>query len=521
MKLKRIIGTLLILSAISITKSVSCRASVPERLAIMTDRICYAPGERVWMRAFMVEAISGKPLLQSRFVHVDLLVEGNVTCSQVSLKEQGGIFCGYIDIPPEIGPGKMHLRAYTRAIANIPSLECITPIYVREAPDGIPSGEVAKPDFSPLVLVDKLGGKLSVGIILPEECSKEKISMAISVSNDKFSVHNGITAKIRSEVPEGTQLVITPEKSQRLQGRVIAPENRKDLLQGAEVTIFSVENGFQASTTADDKGLFEFDDLEIAGTCTLLVKASSEDGKYSLETEIDDCSLPSCRYLDYNGNIIEDESGYIDKDAIILDEAVILDQKREETGAERNLFLKLASKSFDEEALEEINPSGLEDIILLIPGLYVNAEGQVCSQQRASIYDDNHITIAINGVIFDGDDDFLSNMSMSEIERVDYFRPSESVIWGHYGNGVLSISTKSGTSRRGSNIREITVPGFQQYVPFAPSSSGKTVFWNPCIVTEGPAYFTFQVPAGKGLFVHVEGISDSGKTLSAWKQITE
>lgn len=517
MNFKSLIEDLLVISALSASTALSSTAAVPERLALMTDRVCYAPGERVWMRAFLVEAGSGKPLVQSRLVYADLLGEGNDICNQVMLKEQDGIFCGYIDIPPQADPGRMLLRAYTRAVANVPSLECITPVHIGKAPGYNSEEDGVKPDFTPFIRSEKIDGKLNVSIILPEECSTEKISMAISVSDDRFSALNGITAKIRSEVPQGVRLVSSPEESQKIKGRVIAPAGRKDLLQGAEVSILSLEGGVQARTTTDGNGNFEFDSLEIAGSCPLLARAVSSGGESVLEIETDECAPPPCRYLDYNGNVIEDESDYIDKEAIILNEAVVTEQRREEM----EVFHKLATKSFDEKALEEINATSIEEIIIQIPGLYVDIDGQICSQQRSSIYDDNHIAIAINGIIFEGDDDILSNMSMSEIARVDYYRPSESIIWGHYGNGVLSISTKSGFSGHESDSRKITAMGFQQYEPFVMAPSGKTVFWNPCIETKGSAAFSITVPARKGLFVHIEGISDSGKTLSVCRQVTE
>ena len=64
----RILTAILLLWAI-------CAAG-QEKIHVQTDRGTYLPGERVWLRAHLVDGSDGRPSRISRYVYVELLAPG-------------------------------------------------------------------------------------------------------------------------------------------------------------------------------------------------------------------------------------------------------------------------------------------------------------------------------------------------------------------------------------------------------------------------------------------------------------
>ncbi|MCL2727753.1 MAG: Plug and carboxypeptidase regulatory-like domain-containing protein, partial [Bacteroidales bacterium] len=69
--------------------------------------------EKVWFRAWLVDAITHVPSPVSRYVYVELINRLDSVVTRVKICEEEGAYCGHIPIPDESPQGAYTLRAYT------------------------------------------------------------------------------------------------------------------------------------------------------------------------------------------------------------------------------------------------------------------------------------------------------------------------------------------------------------------------------------------------------------------------
>lgn len=91
-----------------------------EKIYVQTDRSSYFPGETLWMRVHLVDAIFLKQANASRYVYVELINPVKHLVERVKLRpDSTGCFYGQIPLDEELGEGSYLLRAYTRFMQNI------------------------------------------------------------------------------------------------------------------------------------------------------------------------------------------------------------------------------------------------------------------------------------------------------------------------------------------------------------------------------------------------------------------
>ncbi len=101
-----------------------------EKTYIHTDGTNYAPGDRVWMKVYVVNALSHEPAGESRYVYVDMTAPDGTVAGRVKIIRRNGVFAGYIDIPATAAGGKYRLRSYTELMNSVSNYESVKPIYV-------------------------------------------------------------------------------------------------------------------------------------------------------------------------------------------------------------------------------------------------------------------------------------------------------------------------------------------------------------------------------------------------------
>ena len=85
----------------------------------MTDKPYYITGDTVWLRAFVVDAASHRPVDASKFVYVELISPMNTVEMRIKIKEHDGVFKGYLPLDPiKIAEGDYTLTAYTMFMQN-------------------------------------------------------------------------------------------------------------------------------------------------------------------------------------------------------------------------------------------------------------------------------------------------------------------------------------------------------------------------------------------------------------------
>lgn len=90
-----------------------------EKIHVMTDKPYYITGDTIWLRVFVVDAVSHKPVYASKFVYVELVSPMNTVALRVKLKERDGVFKGYLPLAPtRIAEGEYTLTAYTMFMQN-------------------------------------------------------------------------------------------------------------------------------------------------------------------------------------------------------------------------------------------------------------------------------------------------------------------------------------------------------------------------------------------------------------------
>lgn len=91
-----------------------------EKIYVQTDRSSYLPGDTIWMRVHLVDAIFLKQANASRYAYVELINPAKGLVERVKLRpDSTGCFYGQIPLDGELGEGDYLLRAYTRFMENV------------------------------------------------------------------------------------------------------------------------------------------------------------------------------------------------------------------------------------------------------------------------------------------------------------------------------------------------------------------------------------------------------------------
>lgn len=93
-----------------------------EHIYVHTDRSYYVPGDTVWFRAHLVDAVTHTPISRSRYVYVELHDQQSDTLMQrIIVKcDSDGVFANAIQLPKSIRGGCYTLAAYTQWMRNFP-----------------------------------------------------------------------------------------------------------------------------------------------------------------------------------------------------------------------------------------------------------------------------------------------------------------------------------------------------------------------------------------------------------------
>lgn len=96
------------------------RQALPhEKVYLQTDKKAYLSGERIWLRAHLVDASDGRPSRISRYVYIELISPASDVSARIMLRPDSlGVFAGHLDLMEDLPEGLYTLRAYTRYMQN-------------------------------------------------------------------------------------------------------------------------------------------------------------------------------------------------------------------------------------------------------------------------------------------------------------------------------------------------------------------------------------------------------------------
>lgn len=90
-----------------------------EKIHVHTDRDFYLGGDTIWLRAHVVDAASHLPVKASKYVYVELKSPADSLAIRIKIKEENGVYAGYIPLPNEVIEADYTLSAYTFFMQNL------------------------------------------------------------------------------------------------------------------------------------------------------------------------------------------------------------------------------------------------------------------------------------------------------------------------------------------------------------------------------------------------------------------
>ena len=89
-----------------------------EKIHLHTDRNFYIPGEKIWFKAYVVDAHSHLYPTYSQYVYVELISPADTLVNRVMVRQEDDMFYGHLPLSELIPEGDYTLRAYTRYMEN-------------------------------------------------------------------------------------------------------------------------------------------------------------------------------------------------------------------------------------------------------------------------------------------------------------------------------------------------------------------------------------------------------------------
>lgn len=93
--------------------SAMCSRLLQEKVYVMTDKPYYSAGERIYLRGWVVDAVSHTGATPSNFLYVELLDSEDALVSRIKIRRDSLGFANAIDLPADIVSGSYSLVAYT------------------------------------------------------------------------------------------------------------------------------------------------------------------------------------------------------------------------------------------------------------------------------------------------------------------------------------------------------------------------------------------------------------------------
>lgn len=92
--------------------------SLQEKVYVMTDKPYYSAGERIWLRGWVVDAVSHTGQTPTNYLYVDLIDAGDNLIQRIKIKRDSTGFSNAIDLPSDIKAGSYSLVAFTQWQTN-------------------------------------------------------------------------------------------------------------------------------------------------------------------------------------------------------------------------------------------------------------------------------------------------------------------------------------------------------------------------------------------------------------------
>ena len=90
-----------------------------EKIYLHTDKPYYITGEKIFFRAFLLNASSNQPITFSRYIYVELINSTDSVVERIKIRpDENKLFYGAIPLSEELPPDTYKIRAYTQYMTN-------------------------------------------------------------------------------------------------------------------------------------------------------------------------------------------------------------------------------------------------------------------------------------------------------------------------------------------------------------------------------------------------------------------
>jgi len=90
-----------------------------EKIYLHTDKPYYITGEKMFFRAFLLDAFSNKAAVLSRYIYVELINPADSVVQRLKIRpDENSLFYGAIPLPEDLPQGDYKIRAYTQYMRN-------------------------------------------------------------------------------------------------------------------------------------------------------------------------------------------------------------------------------------------------------------------------------------------------------------------------------------------------------------------------------------------------------------------
>lgn len=156
-----------------------------EKVYVHTDRNVYLGGDTIWIRGYVVDAVSHQPVSVSEYLYVEMQLPDGETAQRVKIRESNGVYAGYVVLPETAAEADYTLTAYTSFMQSLGE-----PYF-----------------FKKMLRVGSAFSTLSdMKIRYDYDDESEKLKVAFSLI-DKATKRPADVGEFRCELPDGTERI--------------------------------------------------------------------------------------------------------------------------------------------------------------------------------------------------------------------------------------------------------------------------------------------------------------------------
>ena len=146
-----------------------------EKTYTHTDAADYAPGDRIWLKVYVVNSLSHEPVSESLYAYVELISPQETVEARAKLLCRDGIYAGYIDIPETAEKGHYSVHSYTDLSSNATDYDSYTHVFIGRKGNTKGKKSQSKEDVSNAVADDNAplryarnGNRITISTTLPD-----------------------------------------------------------------------------------------------------------------------------------------------------------------------------------------------------------------------------------------------------------------------------------------------------------------------------------------------------------------